>query len=144
MTVLLISLSGCIVYDTTYPLLHSADKIETIEIYLLEAAKGEIPEEAIPVAYVDSADYSDFCSDLEDLPFRNGIMLLPVAFDPGWYLDGYVVKIIYDTGGFDIIAGSGYQYQQEADGSRFRGRHYSVEDDSMWNSFIEKYINISF
>ena len=140
---LILTLSGCVKVPRKWEFLHSADSISAIEIYnLAESVDGDIPEDAEPIAFVKQEDFASFCEDISKIQFSNLIILVPVTYDPSWSLGGYVAKIIYENGDYEIICNRGYQAHEVKNG-RDRSFHYNFPDDSTWNNLIESYMDIN-
>ena len=141
--IIVASLAGCVQVPRRWEFLHDADSIVAIEIYnLTEYIDFDLPEDAEPIAYVKQEDYASFCEDIASIEFSDEIILFPAAIDPSWTLHGYVAKIIYDNGDYELINNSGYQSQEVING-RGRSFHYSFPDDVTWVNLIQKHIDVT-
>jgi len=123
-------------------MLHESSEVASVEIfYLQESVMGELPLDAKPINVLDKEEITRFCLDLQSLKYTDIVILLPVAIDPSFTLDGYVAKISYNNGDYEIVGDNGYQPQTVIDG---RGviHQYSFEDDD-WSTLINPYISQS-
>ena len=83
------------------------------------------------VAHIEAEKYAAFVEDIEDLPFRKWIPLLPIPTTPAFYFYGYVIKIYSGTNYELITDGCGEDVGDIL-------AHTCKEED--WNAFIKKYI----
>ena len=139
-----ISFSSCVTIPTPLDICFEAEEITSIEVYYFDEpiywdseTKGwiyknweeeykETPYTGEPIAYVEEADYEQFISDVEELPFKVTTLLIPAPFDPIRHYGGYVVKINCQDE-YELVANYG-------GGNR---RDCSDED---WQEFLKKYI----
>ena len=139
---LLVMLTGCVTLHFSWKFLHGTDQISQIEVFYLEDVDDfNLPDDAVPVALIAPEDYDDFCGEIQNIDFTDTILLLPAAVDPSWYLQGYVVRIVYQNGDFEVICNQGYQYQETADGWGGKSRHYSFPKSFDWDAFVKGYID---
>lgn|GEM_PF-4929843 len=132
-------LTSCIlipVSDSYHPQFED-ETIRSVELYDLDAGTyGSIPEDQKPVCALSSDKFVDFCRELDDLMgFQIGFLVFPAANDPSFSLAGYVVKITYESGTYEVV-GDGYQSYNPADG-KFKATHHSLSTEK-WNAFIEE------
>ena len=138
---LVLSLTGCLAITCSWEFLHSSDSITSIEIYsLAEPVDGNIPKDAQPIAYLEQDDFGSFCEDIRNIQLNEYLLFAPVTFDPSWTLEGYVAKVFYENGDYEIICDQGYQFQDVTDGRDY-GYHYKFPDDSTWTNLVESYID---
>ena len=137
---LLITLNGCIYaeVDREYELQQDVSEISTINIYVDDEGNGYPPE--TPQMQIAPETFAGFVSDLQELPFTEGYLIVLAAVDPSFFFGRYTVEIIYHNGGYELISNQGYQEYYDATGDG-RGRHYNC-DPEIWEAFILKYLSV--
>ena len=141
------NLSACATIRKTFKLTQERESVQSIEIYVSEQAYSEgninmFREQNEPAVILDQQDHADFLDAVGKLKFEETILLIPIPMDGGYDYEGYVVAIVYENGGYDIIAETGrYSY---AVGKYGQERHkYDYSDycgKEPWADFFEKYL----
>ena len=161
-----ISATGCVwiinVHDKLH-LPHPSENVEKIEIYDLgtihlyddgyydtdwgtyernpEATFENFTDHFYPIQTLQGETVNDFYVRLKNLPISHGFFLVLAAVDPADPVHmGYVVRIIYKDGKYDLIS-THLQTYHEADG--VYERFARVEIESNWSAFVEEYLNTS-
>ena len=125
------------VFDVKYECMYEADKVSSIAIYELNEDSVEVIDETIePYRMIKESEYSGFLNGIESLPFENEIILLPIPLDYDFSYYGYVVKIVYDDGAYEIISANGVQEQVDTVGEN-KYTHYSC-DKMVWFKYISQ------
>ena len=86
---------------------------------------------------LDKSLFEEVIKDLESLDFKSTLLLF-AANDPNFNLYGYVIKIMYDSGVYQLVSNAGAVYTYDSNGY-LNSFHSSVKED-VWNSLIIKYI----
>lgn len=135
----LIVFSGCAIVPFPLKIRCDVEEITSIEVYHFNSSaylNSETEEleyfsveedcvvKAEPIAYVEEADYQQFISDAEELPFKMFIVLASV--DPSWEYTDYVVKMNWE-GDYQLIASKG-------------GGLLLYCEEEAWQNFLKKYI----
>lgn len=97
----------------------------------------DIPESLQPIEILDKDVYEGLILDLESFDFKS-ILLIFAANDPSWYIYGFVLKIIYSSGAYQVISNCGtvYTYNSKEQSKAFHG----VVSEETWNEFVKKHI----
>ena len=141
MLCLAVGLSGCVSCGVHYECMGEAEDITEIAVYdLREGWTDTLDENMEPMGYVDSASFAPFVQELEDFPFVEQILLMLVPSDPSFVYGGYVVRITYEDGSYELIGTAGYQ-SQHAGGKYVGGSHYSC-DREKWEAFVLNYLEV--
>ena len=74
-------------------------------------------------------------TDLESLDYKDTIIIF-AANDPNFNLYGFVIKIIYNSGVYQLVSNSGTVYTYDTNG--FVGCFHGVVEDDMWNEISIK------
>lgn len=138
---LAVGLSGCVSYAVRYECMGEAEDIAEIAVYdLREGWTDTLDEDMEPMGYVDSDSFASFVRELEDFPFVDQILLMLVPSDPSFVYGGYVVRITYEDGSYELIGTAGWQ-SRHAGGKYVGGSHYSC-DREKWAAFVLKYLEV--
>ena len=133
--------SGCVTFNQKFEAYGDLEEISSIEFYFIDFSYDtlveDIPDSTQPIMTVDNDLYSVLINDLESLDYKDTIILF-AANDPNFYLYGFVIKITYNSGVYQLVSNSGtvYTYNNEGFVECFHG---GVEDD-VWNEIIIKYL----
>ena len=86
---------------------------------------------------IPSSSFEAVIKDLENLDFKSTLLIF-AASDPNFNLYGYVIKIMYDSGVYQLVSNAGTSYTYDSNGflNCFHGR---LKED-VWNNLIIKYI----
>ena len=142
---LAMSLSSCLTPRVTYEPANGTDGIASVRVYYVEKSNGydawsDLPDlEAMATASceVSSDRYGELFEDLAGLDFQDFIPLAPIPMDPNFYVHGYVLAIIYESGAFEYVTPDGIQLHGESPEEDMR-THYTCDGDE-WEAFIHKY-----
>ena len=134
-------ISGCVTFNKKFYAYDTLDEISSIEFYFIEFSYDTyvegIPDSIQPIMQVDDELYGGIINDLESLDYKDTIILF-AANDPNFDLYGFIIKITYNSGVYQLVSNSGtvYTYNNEGFVKCFHGE---VEDD-VWNEIIIKYL----
>ena len=137
----LMCISGCVTFNKKFYAYDTLDEISSIEFYFIEFSYDtyveDIPDSIQPIMKVDDELYGGIINDLESLDYKDTIILF-AANDPNFDLYGFIIKITYNSGVYQLVSNSGtvYTYNNEGFVKCFHGE---VEDD-VWNEIIIKYL----
>ena len=143
--ILTLSLSSCLTPRVTYEPANGTEGIASVKIYYVGRYDGfyerkdesELEELAVASEEISSDCYGELFSDLEKLKFENFIPLLPIPFDPNFYICGYILVISYEDGGYEYITPDSIQiWGENTEDSHCA--HLTCEDEE-WEDFISKY-----
>ena len=76
------------------------------------------------------------------LEFEKEEVLFPIPMDGGYDYCGYVISIVYEDGGYDIISEEGLFFYSVDDGGKEKYK-YDYADycgETPWSTLIEAYI----
>lgn len=138
--ILVLNLTGCLVIvPETYRLLYGVEEIETIAIYDLGEKSVESLDDSLePVGYIPKEQYESFANSVEYLPYTNTFIIVLAAIDSSFSFSGYVFKVSYQNGGYEIITSGARQPYRTAEGKE---RSYSYEcDEEVWLAFVKQYL----
>ena len=142
---LLGSLTGCVIIPLKkhLELRYDVSEIISIEIFDLCDESYEIYdlEELIdndlaPVATLTSEQYSDFADRLKEIEFNDTWVIMLASMDVDYSFRGYVVKVTYANGEYEILSRSSQAYHNEE--GHYMGTVVCEEGD--WNRFIKEYM----
>ena len=143
--VLMLNLCACATVRKDFELSQERESVKDIEIYKSEQLydEGDIHlfrSENKPIAIVEEA-ISDCLNSIEQLTFEKEKVFFPIPMDGGYHYQGYMMIIVYEDGGYDIISDGGlYSYAIDKDG---QGKHkYDYANycgELVWKDFVEKY-----
>ena len=134
-------ISGCVTFNKKFYAYDTLDEISSIEFYFIEFSYDtyveDIPDSIQPIMKVDDELYGGIINDLESLDYKDTIIMIAPS-DPNFYLYGFIIKITYDSGVYQLVSNSGtvYTYNNEGFVECFHG---TVEDE-VWNEIIIKYL----
>ncbi len=135
-----LGLAGCVHYGVQYRCMGTADQIAEIAVFdLRDEAVVQIDDTMVPVGYVDREEYSAFVGEVESFPFVEQLLLIIAPMDPGFAYGGYVVRITYADGSYELIGAAGYQ-SQHRDGAYVGDSHYGCDEDR-WNQLILRFMD---
>lgn len=138
--------SGCfITFEDYYQPSQSVEQIKNIYVYDIEEYiyyYNYYQDNSIFPAHfaeVESSDFAVFIQDMEAILYEDSIMVVPpVASDPNTDYYGYVVKVEYRDGGYDMIASGLRTSYSIEDGLKA----YWGSSEENWLSTLEKYVDI--
>jgi hypothetical protein len=90
-----------------------------------------------PIKILDKELFGEVIQDLESLDFKSTLLIF-AASDPNFGLHGYVIKIVYNSGIYQLVSNAGATYTYDSNGY-VNSFHSSVKKD-VWNNLIIKYI----
>ena len=98
--------------------------------------------ENTPIYTLNPEQYDDFLDELLLLDFEEEVVFFPIPTDGGCDYHGYVISIVYDNGGYDIVAEEAqFSYFVGNDGkNKYKYEHADYCGDVVWADFIKKYI----
>lgn len=135
-----VGLTGCISYAVQYRCMGTAEQIAQIAVFDLRTEMTDkIDETLVPMGYVKADAYAAFVEELESFPFVDQMLLILVPSDPSFTYGGYVVRIAYEDGSYELIGNAGFQ-SKHSGGKYVGGSHYGCDDDR-WNQFVLKYMD---
>ena len=135
-----VALSGCVYYGVQYRCMGTADRITEIAVFdLRNKGVNHIDDSMVPAGYVDRGDFAAFVEEVETFPFVKEILLVIAPTDPSFYYGGYVVRITYADGSYELIGATGYQSRYR-DGEYVGGSHYGCDRDR-WNQMVLDFVN---
>ena len=133
--------SSCVTFHNEFERLEDVENIESIEVYFIdweeELYLQDIPESMQPIEIFDKDVYDGLIQDLESFDFKS-ILIIGAANDPSWYIYGFVFKIIYSSGAYQVVSNCGtvYTYYSKEQSKAFHG----VVSKETWNELVKKYI----
>ena len=133
--------SSCVTIHKKFERVEDVANIESIEVYFIdweeELYLEDIPESMQPIEILDKDVYEGLIQDLESLDFKS-ILIIGAANDPSWYIYGFVFKIIYSSGAYQVVSNCGtvYTYNSKEQSKAFHG----VVSKETWNELVKKYI----
>ena len=138
--ILLMGTSGCVTFNRKFEVADTIEEVSCIEIYFIEFSYDNvenIPDSIHPIKKIDNDLYAGLINDLESLDYKDTIIMIAPS-DPNFYLYGFIIKITYDSGVYQLVSNSGtvYTYNNEGFVECFHG---TVEDE-VWNEIIIKYL----
>ena len=138
---LLICTTGCVTFHEKFERVDNIENILSIEVYfvdfLYDPELDNLPDTAQPIKILDRSLFEEAIKDLENLDFKSTLLIF-AASDPNSNLYGYVIKIMYDSGVYQLVSNAGVSYTYDPNGylNSFHGR---LKED-VWNNLIIKYI----
>ena len=138
---LLICTTGCVTLHDKFERVDDIDNIISIEVYFVDFSYDteldNLSATAQPIKIVDRSLFEEVIKDLENLDFKSTLLIF-AASDPNFNLYGYVIKIMYDSGVYQLVSNAGTSYTYDSNGflNCFHGR---LKED-VWNNLIIKYI----
>ena len=138
---LLICTTGCVTFHKKFERADNIENILSIEVYFedfsYDTELDNLPTTAQPIKILDKSLFEEVIKDLESLDFKKTLLIF-AANDPNFNLHGYVIKIMYDSGVYQLVSNAGAVYTYDSNGY-LNSFHSSVKED-VWNSLIIKYI----
>lgn len=138
---LLICTTGCVTFHKKFERVDDIENIISIEVYFVdfsyETELDNLPTTMQPIKILDKELFGEVIQDLESLDFKATLVIF-AANDPNFDLYGYVFKIVYNSGIYQLVSNAGacYTYDSNGESDSF---HCSVKED-VWNNLIIKYI----
>lgn len=138
---LLVSLSGCVTFYNRFEAYDEVSNIEKIEVFYVDSKIDsyivDIPSSKQPIAVLESDVYNEIVSDLENLIFKDTIIII-AANDPNFYLFEFVIKISYNSGVYQLVSNSRIVYTYN--NGDILNSFYGAVGQETWDSLIIKYI----
>ena len=138
---LLICTTGCVTFHEKFERVDNIENILSIEVYFVDLSYDteldNLPATAQPIKILDRSLFEEVIKDLENLDFKSTLLII-AANDPNFYLYGYVIKIMYVSGVYQLVSNAGSSYTYDSNGY-LNSYHGSLKED-VWDSFIIKYI----
>ena len=138
---LLICTTGCVTFHEKFERVNNIENILSIEVYFVDFSYDtdldNLPTTMQPIKILDKELFEVVIKDLENLDFKSTLLIF-AASDPNFNLYGYVIKIMYDSGVYQLVSNAGTSYTYDSNGylNSFQGR---LKED-VWNNLIIKYI----
>ena len=138
---LLICTTGCVTFHEKFERVDNIENILSIEVYFVDVSYDtpleNLPTTARPIKILDRSLFEEVIKDLENLDFKSTLLIF-AANDPNFNLYGYVIKIMYNSGVYQLVSNAGSSYTYDSNGflNCFHGR---LKED-VWNKLIIKYI----
>ena len=137
----LISTSGCVTLHEKFQRVDDIENISYIEFYFInfsyDSYMQNIPDSFQPIKTLEKNLYKEIIEDLEFLDYESTLLIF-AASDPNFDLYGFIIKIAYDSGVYQLIGNSGTVYTYDND-DIVDGFHGTVKDE-VWSDFIIKYL----
>ena len=138
---LLICTTGCVTFHEKFEREDDIENIISIEVYFVdvsyETQLENLPTTMKPIKILDKELFGEVIQDLESLDFKSTLLIF-AANDPNFNLYGYVIKIMYNSGLYQLVSNAGTAYTYDSNGF-INSFHGSVKEDE-WNNLIIKYI----
>ena len=138
---LLICTTGCVTLHKKFERVDNIENILSIEVYFVDFSYDteldNLPVTAQPIKILDRSLFEEVIKDLENLDFKSTLLIF-AASDPNFNLYGYVIKIMYDSGVYQLVSNAGAVYTYDSNGY-LNSFHSSVKED-VWSNLIIKYI----
>lgn len=147
MMVLLVGLTGCMVIPMRQKieLRYDVSEITAIEIHNLGDEAYDIyqleelmEQNFIPVATLESEQYSGFAEEIKELDFSDTLVIAPASVSTDYSFIGYIVKITYANGEYEILNHRCQTYHN--DKGNYPDSYGCDEGD--WNRLIEAYLPV--
>ena len=145
MMVLLVGLTGCMIIPIRQKieLRYDVSEIAAIEIFNLGDGAYDVyqleelmEQNFIPVATLESEQYSGFAEEIKELDFSDTLVIAPASVSTDYSFIGYIVKITYANGEYEILNHRCQAYHND------KGNYpdsYGC-DEGEWNRLIETYL----
>ncbi len=134
--------TGCVTFYKEFKCAEDEKNIAYIEIYFkndsYDTTNNNIPHNLRPIKKIDKENYSEIINDVKSLKFANTVIII-AANDPNFNLYGFIIKITYQSGKYQLIANTGTCYTYDSNDKSISVFHGYVEDD-VWKELIVKYI----
>ncbi|MBQ9731229.1 MAG: hypothetical protein IJV94_03925 [Bacilli bacterium] len=135
------SLSSCITIHNKFEHYRDIDQLDSIKIYYIDSYYNPYYNENEDlfrhVETINDDRHVDLINDLEGLEYKDIIPIFAPS-DPNFNLHGFVIKILYDTGDYQLVSNSGavYTYDISSGYSNFIG----IVEQEIWSNLLIKYI----
>lgn len=147
--VLLFSFNSCITVDKTASLHRDREEIQSVSIYYLEEIYDEsnvnkLRNENTPVYTLKEEQKEEFINRLCEFKYEKTVILVPIPFDGGCNLNGYVISVAYNDGkSYELFSEYGcFSYLVKENGKEgYYYNHADYSGEADWAEFIESYIN---
>ena len=106
---------------------------EAYDIYQLEEL---MEQNFIPVATLESEQYSGFAEEIKELDFSDTLVIAPASVNTDYSFIGYIVKITYANGEYEIL---NHRCQAYSNDDGHYPNAYSC-DEGEWDRWIEGYL----
>ena len=133
-----INLSGCfyVVFDKYYEIIQNNDQVTSIALYQTDHTSYDNALLEPELARIDKEQFDAFITELEEIPFVNGMFIVIAAVDPNFSFSKYVIVIDYANGDREMIS-EGYQ-EIHYESGKIDDRMYEIDEDP-WYEFLQKY-----
>ena len=142
---LIFSLTGCMVIPIRQKieLRYDVSEIAAIEIYNLGDGSYDVyqleelmEQNFIPVATLESEQYSGFAEEIKELDFSDTLVIALASVSTDYSFIGYIVKITYANGEYEIL---NHRCQAYSNDDGHYPNAYSC-DEGEWDRWIEGYL----
>ena len=142
---LIFSLTGCMIIPMRQKieLRYDVSEITAIEIHNLGDEAYDIyqleelmEQNFIPVATLESEQYSGFAEEIKELDFSDTLVIAPASVSTDYSFVGYIVKITYANGEYEIL---NHRCQAYCNDDGHYPNAYSC-DEGEWDRWIEGYL----
>jgi len=133
----LISFSGCVTLYKDFELHEEVDQISSIQVYHFDEwfLPEKIDDSFQPIKIVDESFYQEIASDLQGIEYKYAICLI-MGVDYEYELYGYVIKVQYKSGAYQLISKS-IAYTMDYTGEVVDQVVGGI-DDEIWYSLLLK------
>ena len=144
---LIFSLTGCMIIPIRQKieLRYDVSEITAIEIHNLGDEAYDIyqleelmEQNFIPIATLESEQYSGFAEEIKELDFSDTLVIAPASVSTDYSFIGYIVKITYANGEYEILNHRCQTYHN--DKGNYPDSYGCDEGD--WNRLIEAYLPV--
>ena len=138
---LLLTFAGCISWSKKYDDIVPED-ISSVEFYDLcdSDQRGSGFHKAItPVYSLPDEQLDNFLNALSTIRFTDGIILLPVAWDPSFDYGKWVVRLNYADGAYTFLSDHGFGESYDANNNLISSNHYGCDSDE-WSALIIQFL----
>lgn len=136
----IVLLVGCVTFKKEFRIHEPVDQISGIEIYYIDPSGDsihDIDEAMEPVKVIGEELYGEITDDLEELVFEDMIPLFAPS-DPTFRICGFIIRIEYLSGVYQLVCNSGTNYTYDA--SDIVESFHGTAEREVWNRLIIKYI----
>lgn len=131
---------GCVTFKNEFQLHEPVEEIAEIEIYYVDPSDYSVYDvdgATEPVKIIDNEMYDAIAEDLEGLVFEDMIPVFAPS-DPTFRICGFIIKIEYFSGVYQLVCNSGTNYTYDA--SDVVESFHGTTEREAWNRLIIKYI----
>ena len=134
-----IFISGCVTFHEKFQKAEDIENIQNIEVYFItyDIHTQDIPDGYKPIYTIDSNLYKELIDELEHLDYKNTLIII-AANDPVFYLYGYIFKITYKSGTYQLVGNSGPCFTYGSDNTF--DSFYGAVNNETWKTLVIKYI----